>query len=136
MHATGKRRVLGVDEAPPLVLIVDDAEDTRDLYSAVFSASGFRVALGVDGEHALWKVALLKPDLIVMDLAMPFMDGWEATRTIKSHRKLGRIPIVVLTGHATEENLRRAREVGADAVLTKPCLPDALVALVRRLLSR
>jgi two-component system, cell cycle response regulator DivK len=90
----------------------------------------------VDGEHAVWKVALLKPDLVVMDLAMPFLDGWEATRTINSHRTLGHTPIIVLTGHASEENLRRAHEVGADALVTKPCLPDALVADVRQLLSR
>ncbi len=135
-RATSKRKARRAVPAAPLVLIVDDSEDTRDLYAALFADAGFRVAFGVDGEHAVWKVALLKPDVIVMDLAMPFMDGWEATKLLKDHPKLRRIPILVLTGQADQEKLHRARAAGADGVLTKPCPPDTLLATVRTLLTR
>ena len=80
----------------------------------------------LEGDHALWKVTALKPDLVVMDLAMPILDGWAATREIKTHPKTKHIPVITHTGHATDENLDRARDAGADAVLTKPCLPATL----------
>ena len=120
----------------PLVLIVDDAQVTRDLYAEYLLYSGLRVALAVDGDHGLWKVLMLSPDLVVMDLAMPGIDGWEATRQLKAHPRTKHIPVIALTGHVSEENLRRARDVGADLVLTKPCTPDELLSQIRKLLSR
>lgn len=78
----------------------------------------------------------LVPDLVVMDLAMPIVDGWEATRQIKAHPKTMHIPVIALTGHVTQQNLDRAREAGADAVVTKPCTPQDLLVVVRRLLAR
>lgn len=120
----------------PLILLVDDAQVTRDLYAEYLLYSGLRVALAVDGDHGLWKVLMLSPDLVVMDLAMPGIDGWEATRQLKAHPRTKDIPVIALTGHVSEDNLRRAREVGADLVLTKPCTPDELLAAIRRLLRR
>lgn len=106
------------------------------MYAEYFTNAGFRVAQAVDGDHALWKVISLNPDVVVMDLAMPVLDGWEATHKIKTHPKTKHIAVVALTGHVTTKELRRAEDAGADAVLTKPCSPDALLVVVRRLLGR
>ena len=133
---TGKRRAATGADVAPLILLVDDAEDAREMYGTRLADVGLRVENAVDGEHALWKVDALGPDLVVMDLAMPTLDGWEATRKIKAHPKTRHIPVVALTGHVTPDALRRAREAGADVVLTKPCTPDALLAVIRRLLAR
>lgn len=120
----------------PLILLVDDAESDRALYAEYFEHAGLRVAQAVDGDHALWKVVSLKPDVVVMDLTMPVLDGWEATRKMKAHPRTMHIPVIVLTGHATEAELRRADDAGANVVLTKPCAPEALVVVVRGLLAR
>ncbi len=133
---TGTRRRALDDEPRPLVLIVDDADDTRDLYSEFFVDEGLRVATAVDGEHALWKVDSLVPSIVVMDLSLPVLDGWEATRRIKAHPKTAHIPIIVLTGHKEKSAHARARAAGADVVLVKPCGPDDLLTEIRRLLPR
>jgi CheY-like chemotaxis protein len=118
------------------VLVVDDSEDTRSMYSEFFMDAGLCVASAADGEDALNQLSAVKPDLVVMDLAMPLMNGWDATRRIKSQPETKDIYVVVLTGHVTPENLRRAEQAGADAVLTKPCSPADLCALVRTILDR
>jgi CheY-like chemotaxis protein len=128
--------VLGASAPAPLVLLVDDSRDTRELYAEFFAYSGLRVALAVDGDHALWKVVLLKPDLVVMDLAMPVMDGWEAIRQIKTGPKTKHVPIIALTGQLPGESHERAREAGASLVLAKPCSPSELLAAVQGLLPR
>jgi CheY-like chemotaxis protein len=133
---TGRRRILGDPDVAPLVLIVDDSEDIRALYSEFFLDSGLRVVLAVDGDHGLWKVTSLKPDIVVMDLEMPIVDGWEATRQMKAHPRMKHIPVIALTGHVSPECLERAEAAGADAVVTKPCLPEVLLALVEKLLKR
>ncbi len=133
---TGRRRRDGDGgDSPPLVLIVDDHEDTRVLYGEFFLHSGYRVDYAIDGEDALAKVSALAPDLVVMDLAMPVVDGWEATLRLKAHAKTADIPVIVLTGHVTGDNLQRAEDAGADAVLTKPCLPQILLDLVKQFLD-
>jgi two-component system cell cycle response regulator DivK len=116
--------------------VVDDLEDNRHLYATYFAYAGFRVAVAEDGEEALARVAKEKPDLIVMDLSMPRMDGWEATRLIKSNPRTKDIIVVVVTGHATTDDLHRARAAGADAICTKPCLPQDLLAEARTLLAK
>ena len=125
----------GRDGAQPLVLLVDDTEDNRDVYAHYLKMSGFRVELAVDGFEAVEKAARLHPDVIVMDVSMPRMDGWEATLQIKSAPATSAIPIIALTGHAVAASKRRAQEVGCSGFLTKPCLPDTLVAEIRRLLT-
>lgn len=119
----------------PLVLIVDDIDDNRDLYAAYLVHQGFRVDDASHGHAALAKVEVEIPDAIVMDLAMPGLDGWETTRRIKADPRTANVVVVVVTGHATEEELARARAMGADEVCTKPCLPSDLVAMIRRLLT-
>jgi CheY-like chemotaxis protein len=128
--------MVGATDEAPLVLLVDDSDDIREIYSAFFVDAGLRVSHAVDGDHALFKVMALVPDLVVMDLAMPILDGWEAIRQIKAHPRTSHIPIVALTGHVTPANLERAEAAGAAAVLIKPCEPDDLVEIVKTMLDR
>jgi two-component system, cell cycle response regulator DivK len=119
--------------AQPLVLLVDDSEDNREVYAQYLTFNGFRVEIAVDGIEAVEKAASLCPDVIVMDLSLPRLDGWEATRQIKTSPATSRIPVIALTGHAVSESKRKAQEVGCSGYLTKPCLPDVLVSEIRRL---
>jgi CheY-like chemotaxis protein len=121
------------DGPQPLVLLVDDSEDNREVYAQYLAFSGFRVEIAVDGVEAVEKAASLHPDVIVMDLSLPRLDGWEATRQIKSAPATSDIPVIALTGHAVSESKRRALDVGCSGYLTKPCLPDILVSEIRRL---
>jgi CheY-like chemotaxis protein len=119
----------------PLVLVVEDYQDAREMYSAYLQFSGYRVAEATNGLEAIEKTLELMPDIILMDLALPKVDGWEATKRLKSDERTKHIPIVALTGHALAGFAEGAREAGCDAFVTKPCLPDALVAEVRRMLA-
>jgi CheY-like chemotaxis protein len=125
-----------VRSASPLVLVVDDFEDTRELYASALEAAGFAVAEAQDGEEALERIEAVRPALVVMDLSMPRVDGWEATRRLKANPRSADTIVIALTGHSTHLGLQKARDVGADAVLAKPCLPNDLIALVRALLPR
>jgi CheY-like chemotaxis protein len=119
----------------PLVLVVEDYQDAREMYAAYLQFSGYRVAEATNGIEAIEQANELMPDIILMDLALPKMDGWEATGRLKMSDKTRHIPIVALTGHALAGHAERARQAGCDAFVTKPCLPDALVAEIRRMLS-
>ncbi|HWK10349.1 MAG TPA: response regulator [Vicinamibacterales bacterium] len=120
----------------PLVLVVEDYQDAREMYAAYLQFSGFEVAEATNGIEAIEKAQHLLPDIVLMDLALPRMDGWEATRRLKSDERTKNIPVVALTGHALAGHAEGARQAGCDAFVTKPCLPDALVAEIRRLLDR
>ena len=119
----------------PLILVVDDYQDAREMYAEYLQFSGFRVAEARNGNEALEQAFALKPDLILMDLSLPGMDGWEATRRLKADAATRHIPIVALTGHALAGASEGARKAGCDAFVTKPCLPDDLVIEVRRMLE-
>jgi two-component system, cell cycle response regulator DivK len=120
----------------PLVLVVEDYQDAREMYAAYLQFSGFEVAEAGNGIEAIEKTLELLPDIVLMDLALPRMDGWEATRRLKNDERTRHIPIVALTGHALAGHAEGAREAGCDAFVTKPCLPDALVAEIKRLLEQ
>lgn len=120
----------------PLVLVVDDYEDAREMYAEYFEFCGYRVAEACNGVEALEKTAELCPDVILMDLSLPVMDGWEATRRLKSDEHTRGIPVVALTGHALTGHSEGALDAGCDAFVTKPCLPDMLVREVRRVLEK
>jgi two-component system cell cycle response regulator DivK len=124
-----------VGETGPLVLIVDDVQDNRTIYVLFLKFSGYRIAEAENGVEALEKATTLLPDVIVMDLSLPIMDGWEATRRLKGDPRTKHIPVVVLTGHALPEHAQAAREAGCDLVITKPCLPDQLMEAIRRILE-
>jgi CheY-like chemotaxis protein len=119
----------------PLVLVVEDYADAQEMYSEFLTFSGFRAASASNGQEAIDKALALLPDVILMDLSLPGMDGWEATRRLKRDPRTSAIPIVALTGHALAGASATARKAGCDAFLTKPCLPADLVAHIRRLLG-
>jgi CheY-like chemotaxis protein len=119
----------------PLILVVDDYQDAREMYAEYLQFSGFRVAEARNGNEAVEKAFELVPDLILMDLSLPGMDGWEATRQLKSDERTQHIPVVALTGHALAGASEGARKAGCDSFVTKPCLPDDLVVEVRRMLN-
>jgi CheY-like chemotaxis protein len=123
------------EEKPPLILVVDDYQDAREMYAEYLQFSGFRVAEAKNGNEAVEKAFALKPDLILMDLSLPGMDGWEATRRLKADEATRGIPVVALTGHALAGASEGARKAGCDSFVTKPCLPDDLVVEVRRMLT-
>jgi two-component system, cell cycle response regulator DivK len=105
------------------------------MYAAFLAFSGFEVAEATNGVEAIDKAVALLPDIILMDLALPRMDGWEATRRLKMDERTKHIPIVALTGHALAGYAEGARQAGCDSFVTKPCLPDALVAEIQRMLK-
>ena len=119
----------------PLILVVDDYQDAREMYAEYLQFSGFRVAEARNGNEAVAQAFSLRPDLILMDLSLPGMDGWEATRVLKSDDRTKHIPVVALTGHALAGASEGARKAGCDSFVTKPCLPDDLVVEVRRMLD-
>ena len=119
----------------PLVLVVEDYQDAREMYAAYLQFSGYRVAEATNGVEAIEQAQELMPDIILMDLALPKMDGWEATRRLKNDDRTRNIPIVALTGHALAGHAEGARQAGCDSFVTKPCLPDALVAEIKRMLG-
>ena len=121
--------------AQPLVLVVEDYQDAREMYAAYLQFSGYDVAEASNGIEAVEKTLEFLPDIVLMDLALPRMDGWEATRRLKNDERTRHIPIVALTGHALAGHAEGAREAGCDAFVTKPCLPDALVTEIKRLLD-
>jgi CheY-like chemotaxis protein len=120
----------------PLILIVDDFEDNREMYTQFLRFNGYRVAEAVDGLDALSKAGALMPDLIVMDLSLPVVDGWEATRRLKSDPSTREIPVIALTGHALAGHADGAMAAGCDAFVTKPCIPVDLEAEIRRVLDQ
>jgi two-component system, cell cycle response regulator DivK len=123
------------NDGTPLVLIVDDYEDAREMYAEYLVFSGFRVAEARNGQEAVEQAFALRPSVILMDLSLPVMDGWEATRRLKEDPRTRSIPVVALTGHALDGHSREAEDAGCDAYVTKPCLPDALVREVQRILA-
>lgn len=118
----------------PLILVVDDYQDAREMYAEYLQFSGFRVIEARNGNEAVSQAFEQRPDLILMDLSLPGMDGWEATRRLKADARTRHIPIVALTGHALAGASEGAVKAGCDSFVTKPCLPDELVVEVRRML--
>jgi two-component system, cell cycle response regulator DivK len=101
------------------ILIVEDIELNRDLLAQLLEGE-HRLLFAEDGQAALERAAQAPPDLILMDLSLPRMDGWEATRRLKADAALHRIPVIVLSAHAMRGDEERARECGCDDFLTKP----------------
>ncbi len=119
----------------PLVLVVDDFQDNREMYAEFLAFSGFRVIQAANGKEALDQAFANRPDIIIMDLSLPVMDGWEAPRRLKADQRTHRIPVVALTGHAMQSHSKGAMQAGCDSFVAKPCLPEQLVAEIRKMLS-
>ena len=118
----------------PLILIVDDHADARQMYGFALDAAGFRWTDAVSGQDAVTQAHVERPALILMDLTMPRLDGWEAIRQLQADEVTRTIPFLILTGDDAPESRRRAESVGAAGFLVTPVDPDVLAAEVRRAL--
>jgi CheY-like chemotaxis protein len=114
------------------LLLVEDNEDNRIIYSTVLRHLGYRVIEAQDGVEAVELARTVQPDLILMDISIPRMDGWEATRILRGDSRTSAIPIIALTAHALADDRERAAEVGFSSYLAKPIEPRVVVAEVRR----
>jgi two-component system, cell cycle response regulator DivK len=117
----------------PLALVIDDDDDTREMCAEVLRLEGFTVEGASDGQEALQKAVELLPDIIITDLSMPIMDGWETIRRLRADERTRRIPIIACTG---EEAPSGTHDSQADVLLAKPCPLDTLLLEVRQLLRR
>ena len=118
-----------------LVLLVEDTIDTLEAFSHFLRATGFRVETATDGRQAVEKARALRPDVVVMDLALPELDGWEATHQIKSDPATRNVPVIAFTGHAFQQSKEAARQAGCEAFLTKPLDPALMVAEIHRVVE-
>lgn len=121
--------------AIPLILVVEDFADAREMYRDYLEYCGFRVDTAADGREAIEKTRRILPDLVLMDLSLPAIDGWEATRQLKADPATAHIPIVALSAHALATEGERARHAGCDGFIAKPCLPPELVEQMTRYLN-
>ncbi|HVZ23777.1 MAG TPA: response regulator [Vicinamibacterales bacterium] len=119
----------------PVVLLVDDYPDAREMYAEYLEFSGFRIVQAGNGVEAIDRALDSHPDVILMDLSLPIMDGWEATRRLKADPRTKQIPVLAVTGHALTGISEDARNAGCDGFITKPCLPEDLVAEIRKVLD-
>jgi len=117
------------------VLLVEDNEMNRDMLSRRLERKGHQVVIATDGRQALDLAVAEKPDLILMDMSLPVLDGWEATRRLKADAQTKQIPIIALTAHAMPEDERKAREVGCDDYDTKPIDLSRLLGKIEALLG-
>jgi two-component system cell cycle response regulator DivK len=113
------------------ILVVEDQIDNRQILRDLLGNAGYELTEAVNGEEALSAVAEQRPDLILMDIQLPVMDGYEATRRIKSNPAFSTIPIIVVTSYALSGDEGKARESGCDAYVTKPFSPRQLLAKIR-----
>jgi two-component system, cell cycle response regulator DivK len=116
---------------PPRALVVDDYDDAREMYAEFLSYKGFEVIQAQNGLQAVAQAASLLPDFIILDLALPDIDGIEVTRRLRGAAGTASIPIVMLTANAQPRMLEEARKAGCEAVLVKPCTPEELLEIVQ-----
>ena len=116
------------------ILVVDDAEFNRDLIIQLLS-DDYDILEAVDGADGVQKAQQERPDLILMDLGMPIMDGWEATRIIKANGELKHIPVIAVTSHAMVGDETQAREAGCDDYVPKPVNEEELIKKVKYFLQ-
>jgi len=119
----------------PKLLLVEDNEMNRDMLSRRLKKRGHDVVIAVDGQEGLDLVKSDRPDLILMDMSLPVIDGWEATRRIKADPETSDIPVVALTAHAMAADREKALEAGCDAYETKPVELPSLLDTIEKLLN-
>src|SRR3954471_3941349 len=117
------------------ILVVEDQEDNRQILRDLLSNVGYEMIEAEDGVQAVEQATKHRPDLILMDIQLPLMDGYEATRRIKANPLLNAIPIIVVTSYALSGDEEKARAAGCDAYFSKPFSPRQLLAKVREYLS-
>jgi CheY-like chemotaxis protein len=118
------------------VLLVEDNEDNRIVYSTILQHFGYVVMEALNGEEGIAKARADHPDLILMDISIPVIDGWEATQVLKRDPETRGIPIIALTAHALASDREKAMEVGCDSYLAKPCEPKAVVSEVEKFIGK
>jgi CheY-like chemotaxis protein len=119
----------------PKILLVEDNEMNRDMLSRRLARNGFEVVMAVDGGQGVAMASSEKPDLILMDMSLPVMDGWEATRRVKAEAATSAIPVIALTAHALVEDREKAKAAGCDDFDTKPVELPRLLEKINRLLG-
>src|SRR5687767_392393 len=112
------------------ILVVEDFDDARDMMEAALDQAGYDVLTARSGDEAVAKAGEWAPDVVVMDLSMPRMDGWEATRLLRENPATRGVRVVVLTAHNTGDEEDRARKAGCDAFLVKPVVLADLIAVL------
>ena len=117
------------------ILLVEDNAENRDMLSRRLIRRGFSISFAIDGAEAVAMARETDPHLILMDLSLPVMDGWEATRILKDDERTARIPIIALTAHAMSGDREKALEAGADDYDTKPVDLETLLAKINRLVG-
>ena len=118
------------------ILAIDDQEDNRRILHDLLTAVGYEVLEAADGEDAVAQAEAHVPDLILMDIQLPGIDGYEATRRIKANPALAKIPVIAVTSYALTGDEDKAMEAGCDAYIAKPYSPRALLAKVREFLTQ
>ena len=119
----------------PRILLVEDYDDAREMYRDYLEFSGFQVDTARDGHEALEQARRHNPDLVLMDLSLPGLDGWEATRILKKDPATCHLVVVALSAHALSAEGDRARAAGCDGFIAKPCLPHDLVEQITEYLK-
>jgi CheY-like chemotaxis protein len=117
------------------ILLVEDSEMNRDMLSRRLSRKGFTVVIAIDGKQAVELAKSERPDIILMDLSLPIMDGWEASKAIKQTPETGSIPVIALTAHALAGDREKAIEAGCDDYEIKPLDFPKLLAKIHAFLS-
>lgn len=120
----------------PRILLVEDNEMNRDMLSRRLERRGYQVALAIDGESGVEMARIEPPDLVLMDMSLPVLDGWEATRRLKSQPATRHVPIIALTAHAMSSDRDKALDAGCDDYDTKPVELPRLLIKIEALLSR
>jgi CheY-like chemotaxis protein len=116
------------------ILLVEDNEMNRDMLSRRLIRRGYQVVMALDGEQGVAMAQSEKPDLILMDMSLPVIDGWEATRRVKGNDETKAIPVIALTAHAMSDDRQKAMEAGCDEYDTKPVDLDRLLSKIQALL--
>jgi two-component system, cell cycle response regulator DivK len=124
-----------IPKAMPKILLVEDNEMNRDMLSRRLRRKGYVVAMALDGQNALEMSQTEAPDLILMDIGLPVLDGWEATRRLKADPATRHIPVIALTAHAMSSDREKAFEAGCDDYETKPIELPLLLAKIEGLLN-
>ena len=118
------------------ILVVEDTQDNREVTEIILEDAGHTVLSAVDGASGIMVATNARPDLILMDLSLPRMDGWEATRRLKANPATRNIPVIAFTAHVLQDDAERARAAGCAAVIEKPFEIDALLGKIAAFLDQ
>lgn len=117
------------------ILVIEDEKQLVELLSFRLEANGYKVETAFDGQGGLEKIRQLKPDLVVLDIMMPKMHGYDVCRLSKENEATKTIPIIMLTAHTQEKDIEESRRAGADSFVAKPFEPEQLLSEIRKLLK-